>query len=153
MKEEFGDFWDLLDNADAGCITTNGSLVRLTQGRFRGVMGRGIARQAKQRYPDLEARLGAHIGEYGNHVGVFHAGLVAFPVKHTWEQKADLTLIERSAGELILLAHKRNWQRVLLPRPGCGNGGLRWEDVRPLLTELLPDTVVIVEYPDVQQSS
>ena len=149
MKEEFADFWDLLNDADAGCITTNGSLVRLTQGRFRGVMGRGIAHQAKQRYPDLEARLGAHIGEYGNHVGLFHAKLVAFPVKHTWEKKADLDLIERSAGELVVLARQRKWQRVLLPRPGCGNGGLKWENVKPLLAELLPDTVVIVEYPTV----
>ena len=147
MIEEFVDFWVEIEHADAGCITTNGSLVRLTQGRFRGVMGRGIAHQAKLLYPGLEARLGAHIGEYGNHVGVIHERLIAFPVKHTWEQKADLTLIERSASELLMLIQKKGWKRVLLPRPGCGNGGLKWEIVKPLLVELLPDTVVIIEYP------
>ena len=145
MKEIYGDIWELIADADACCLTTNGSLVRMSQGRWRGVMGRGVARQARDRYPDLELRLGTHIGTYGNHVGILHKNLIAFPVKHTWDQRADLKLIARSADELATLVRDRQWQKVLLPRPGCGNGGLSWEHVRPLLVDRLPDSVSVVD--------
>jgi hypothetical protein len=154
MKEVFGDLWTLGVDADAICLTTNGSIVRLQGGKFRGVMGRGVAKQGKDRFPDLEMKLGLHIQQFGNHVGVIQrsnlAGvptIVAFPVKHTWELKADFDLIVRSAEELTVLAKKRDWKTILLPRPGCGNGGRSWESVRPLLIDRLPDTVSIIELP------
>lgn len=34
---------------------------------------------------------------------------------------------------------------IYLVRPGCGNGRLRWQDVRHALSEILDDRFVIVE--------
>ena len=35
-------------------------------------------------------------------------------------------------------------KNVALPRPGCANGGLNWEDVKPHLERILDDRVTIV---------
>jgi hypothetical protein len=41
---------------------------------------------------------------------------------------------------------RRRWQRVVLPRAGCGNGGLNWEmAVRPVLADILDDRFIALE--------
>jgi O-acetyl-ADP-ribose deacetylase (regulator of RNase III) len=71
--------------------------------------------------------------------------LVVFPVKHEWMELADLALIQQSAYELIALADRLEWRRVVLPRPGCGNGGLTWDQVQPLLWDLDDRFVVVTK--------
>lgn len=145
MREIAGDLWVL--PGDARCITTNGTRKK----GDRGVMGRGVAKQARDRYLGLERRLGRHLLRWGNHVGVLiDAGedalmpLVAFPVKHEWHQAADIELIKQSCLELVVLADVRGWGTVLLPRPGCGNGHLRWANVEVVLRPRLDDRFVVV---------
>jgi hypothetical protein len=71
--------------------------------------------------------------------------IVSFPVKHRWQDAADLELIKRSALELVELVDRNAWARkIKLPRPGCGNGRLRWSDVKPVLEPLLDDRFVVV---------
>ena len=145
MREIQGDLWVL--GGDARCITTNGTLTN----SGRGVMGRGVARQAKSRYLGIEKRLAGHLQLRGNHVGVLlEAGedvsipLVVFPVKHEWHQKADPQLIIRSTDELVALTDARGWQEVVLPRPGCGNGHLSWLTVEKIVRPRLDDRFVVV---------
>jgi hypothetical protein len=61
MLEEFGDFWTV--QGDARCVTTNGTL----RANGNAIMRKGMALQAKQRYPKLEYTLGKLIQKYGNH--------------------------------------------------------------------------------------
>lgn len=136
---------------DALCIPTNGSLVRLgPKGGYRGVMGRGVAKQARDRDPGLDVSLGDHVRTQGHVVGVIrrgdvvHCTWVSFPVKHRWQESADLDLIRTSARELMALIAAEAWTTVVLPRPGCGNGRLAWEFVRPALIDVLDDRVVVV---------
>jgi hypothetical protein len=56
-----------------------------------------------------------------------------------WACKARLDIIRKSAHELVAMADKFGWKRVVLPRPGCGAGELSWDDVRPLLEAILDD--------------
>lgn len=35
---------------------------------------------------------------------------------------------------------------LILPRPGCGNGRLRWEDVRKILEPILDDRFTVVRW-------
>lgn len=138
------DLWDVL--ADARVITTNGSVK--TSGR--AVMGRGCALQATQRYAFLQLTLGKAIQAHGNHVALLveptgDAALCSFPVKHAWMERADLILIAQSATELRELTNAKGWLSVVLPRPGCGNGGRKWaSEVRPILQPILDDRFLVV---------
>jgi len=149
MKQATGNLWTF--PADARCITTNGAVTK----SGLAVMGRGVAAQAKERWPGLPGILGELLQERGNHVADLWKPtgrplLVSFPVKHSWRQPADLALIERSCNELMDLADRIGLRNIALPRPGCGNGGLDWAQVGPAIAPLLDDRVTIV-YSDVVQ--
>jgi len=151
VLEVHGDFWTY-GPVHARGITTNG--VRKLNGA--AVMGRGVARQALERYPGIDLVLG-HELRWGNHVFVLKVGraqaspagqpiLFNFPVKHHWREPADLNLITRSANELVRMAGELEWHRVLLPRPGCGNGGLDWRQVGPVLDQVLDDRFHVITW-------
>jgi hypothetical protein len=140
MREITGNLWDYYNKRGfAICITTNGALRK----DGCGVMGRGCALEAKQRIPGIEKLLGEGITKWGN-VFRFAVECVAFfPTKHHWMDKADLVLIQKSAEMLAMTAKASPDCNFILPRPGCGNGGLRWEEVKPVI-EFLPDNVWVI---------
>jgi hypothetical protein len=145
MREEFGDIWEMGKRPNSVvCITTNGYV----NARGECVMGRGVALQAKKRYPGLAKELGDKIRVWGNHCHDLRDGaLLSFPTKHIWFRPSSLELIKQSAEELRMLARTEvgKDRTFYLPRPGCSNGGLRWEDVKPVLESVgLPDNVVVV---------
>ena len=156
MIEIEGDLWDYLKYPDSVvCITTNGFIKK----NGEAVMGRGVAAQAKDRFPELPVKLGKKIKRYGNRVQVIldrggmakksvssFPKIVAFPVKYNWWERADLDLIRISAKQLRKMAREWDGLHFYLPRPGCHNGRLNWEDVRPVLLSQLADVdnVIIV---------
>jgi hypothetical protein len=142
MKEVFGNLWDF-DGILA--VTTNGFVKK--DGSC--VMGRGCAREAALRFGWLPRKLGAAIVKHGNHVFYFpEYRLITFPVKHLWSEPADLNLIQQSARELAQTIEEfKIKEAVYLPRPGCGNGRLKWEDVKKILSPILKsDQFHIVTY-------
>jgi hypothetical protein len=56
-----------------------------------------------------------------------------------WMAKSDLDLISQSAWELKELADRMGWQSMVIPRPGCANGQLSWDQVKPVLEEPFKD--------------
>ncbi len=144
MIEVVGNLWAY--PADVRVITTNGTVKK----NGECVMGRGCAAEAKQLYPELAKLLGDYLRNIGNvphylrRIGVVE--LYSFPVKHNWHEKADIRLITRSAQLLVdrLVYHKR--YTIVLPRPGCGNGGLKWEDVKPVLEPILDDRFHVITF-------
>lgn len=145
MIEEHGNFWEL--KANARCITTNGALRK----NGNAVMGAGLALQARERCRiknyNLEDVLGKMIRNYGNHVFYLGHNLFSFPTKHNWRNKySDPVLIERSTNELVRLTDNfPNYRRILMTRPGCGNGELLWQDVKKIIQDILDDRFVIVD--------
>lgn len=146
MHEYKADLWRLGFTADAVVITTNGDLRK----DGSAVMGVGCAKQAAAMDPGLPSRLGAMIAVEGNHVHIFHGwygttALVAFPVKHHWREAASRDLICASTIELLEETDRWDWDDVILPRPGCGAGGLEWyEQVRPLVSVVLDNRFTVV---------
>jgi len=138
MLEEYGNFWTL--PGDFRCITTNATLRK----NGDAILGKGIALEARRRYPSLEVILGKLIRMYGNHVFKLGYGLISFPTKWHWREDSDIELIKRSAQELVSILKDDPAKRVLLTRPGCGNGNLRWSGVKPFIQDILSDDKFIV---------
>jgi hypothetical protein len=97
MIEVVGNLWTY--PADVRVITTNGTVKK----NGECVMGRGCALEAAKKLPGLPKVLGDLIKKNGNvpqrltdKSCEIHS-LWSFPVKHEWHQKADLTLIKKSA--------------------------------------------------------
>jgi hypothetical protein len=145
MIEATGNLWAYLDRPNyALLITTNGAITS----RGRGVMGRGCAREAALRFRELPLLLGRGIRLNGNVLQIlsYEHRIWSFPVKHVWSEPADLALIARSTEALRKLATESiQWGDFawVLPRPGCGNGQLLWEDVKPIVATL-PDNVMVI---------
>ncbi len=139
MLEVVGEIWEYAGAAMIA-ITSNGSLTR----DQRAIMGRGVARQAAVRVPGLAEQLGSLLAQQGNHVFDLGNGIVTFPVEETAWSLPDLRIIARSARELRELADRSGWQRIVVPCPGCGGGGLAWQEVRPLLEPWLDDRFVVI---------
>ena len=139
MLEALGDIWECRDSAVIA-ITTNGAVTK----NGRAVFGRGVAGQAAERFPLIAEILGRKLQAQGNHVFDLGSGIVSFPVEETPWSLPDPRIIARSADELLELAERSGWQRVVLPRPGCGGGGLAWKDVKPLLVHVLDDRFVVI---------
>lgn len=128
MREVRGDLWDYHGRAILA-VTTCGRVDR----KGECVMLRGCARQARERFPGLARALGERLRAAGNHVFALGHGIVSFPVEEDPFGLPELRLIERSCRELVALADRMGWQEIVVPRPGCGGGGLEWQSVRPLL--------------------
>lgn len=146
MKNVIGNAWDVYLNYDVLCITTNGFI----KNDGSCVMGRGIAKEASTKFPILPKILGGYIKKYGNRcfklAKVNNTHLVSFVVKHVWWEDADMELIKSSCLEVSEMATKYGWKKILLPRPGCGNGKLNWKDVEPILRELLDDRFDVISF-------
>lgn len=147
MTEVTGDLWTF--PANIRVITTNGFVKK----NGEAVMGRGCALQATKKFPGIAFTLGYKLKSSGNRVHVLKTGsfenpsevLVSFPVKHKWFEKADPALIEKSAKELrSVVSNYKHTVKVVLPRPGCGNGQLKWEDVRLILAPILDDRFYVI---------
>ena len=135
------------------CVTTNG----MTKKDGSAVMGRGIARECAVMFPDIPVKLGERIissgsGVYnfGVHIkefdGITHRfSILSFPTKTDWRYNSDKDLICRSCVRLVELTDLYEFDRVFLPPPGCGNGGLNWErDVKDLISQYLDDRFAVV---------
>lgn len=145
MKIQKADLWDLHSQGEWIGITTNGFVKK----NGCAVMGRGCALQASRRYPLLPADLGAHLSTFGNVPTLYYrTRLITFPVKHNWWEHADLDLIEESALRLSTLLEASGLTRVFLPKPGCGNGKLTWEQVEPIFDHINDPRIKIVDNTD-----
>lgn len=117
-----------------------------------GVMGAGLAKQFRDRFPEMfiayqrvcrEVRLGpGRLHWWRNSDGVY---IVNFPTKVHWRDPSTLEMITEGLDALhadlsnlpsSFLRLPSNLT-VFVPALGCGHGGLEWDDVRPLIWEKL----------------
>ena len=137
-----GDMWSALPHTDFFIVTTN-SFIR-KDGAL--VMGRGIAQQLRDRVPGFDAQAGRWVQETVGHLGQYYLAIGPtyglFQVKRHFSDKADFDLIQGSAERLRIVAESLPGHSFALNFPGIGNGGLPYDQVKPLLNDL-PDNVSI----------
>ncbi len=143
MLELVGDLWDYHDKGYYVIITTNGFVKK----NGECVMGRGVAQQAKQRFPELPKKLGETINKWGNRPYCFSKyKIITFPTKHVWWENSDIELIVKSARELVInIVSRRYTDKIYMVRPGCSNGGLEWTVVKPRIKDIFNDQYIVVE--------
>jgi hypothetical protein len=150
MKEIRGNIFDVKD-ADAICVTTNG----VVKHNGELVMGAGIAKVFRDKFPGLAVTLGRFVKQYGNVVcfvsdydnklDTGDYNVISFPTKHDWKDKSIIQLIQVSARGLVETADLYDLEKVILTRPGCGLGGLNWEtQVKPAIKDILDDRFYII---------
>ena len=109
-----------------------------------GVMGKGIALQFRRKYPEMfqsyekackagEVRLGhIHIFDLGGLAGgprwIFN-----FPTKGHWRERSRMGDIDTGLTDLSAQIARLGIKSIAMPALGCGNGGLDWMTVRPLI--------------------
>jgi len=123
-----------------------------------GVMGRGIALQFKNAYPDnFEAYAEAcHRGDVQpGRMFVFETGqltpprfIINFPTKRHWRGKSRIEDIEAGLAALVQVIRAKGVRSIAIPPLGSGLGGLDWVEVRPRIeAALLPlDDVRVFVY-------
>jgi hypothetical protein len=141
-----GDLWGELGKAQLLLVTTNSTL------SYRGglVMGAGVARQARDRFPELPGIFADQCWQfgfprYGVLPGAVYGGtrVGAFQTKLHWRDPSPLDLIAESTAKLAAWIQRfDHGQRVALAFPGIGHGSLRVDQVLPII-ESLPDNVYV----------
>jgi len=126
MKTVTKDIWEFRDTHWI-VIPTN----------LQGPMGRGLAQQAKTRWPGLELRWKRQCAQEGRTVfwsgPDYNISLILFPVKYRWKEPADLKLIEKSLETIS------NFEEpTAIPQIGCGFGERDWvKEIEPLMEKYL----------------
>jgi O-acetyl-ADP-ribose deacetylase (regulator of RNase III) len=123
-----------------------------------GVSGAGIALQFKKVFPDNYKAYRKHCEDQllkPGHLFVYiqHRGslgdltIVNFATKDNWRNDSSMEWIKSGLEELRKLIIDLQLCSVSMPKLGCGNGGLDYNDVKPLIVEFadsLPKVRVVV---------
>ena len=182
MKLVYGDLFDVERfSPDALCITTNGFISPKTKRGVMGRgCAKTLSERVKNAPSELATAIlknGHCVQVFSEYKSV---PVVSFPVKPAgllrwsgnssllvshavknykpgdtipgYHLRATLDVIRKSAEELAILIKEKGWERVILPRPGCGAGELTWDEVGPLLEELLPDSVLCITFKEEDMS-
>ncbi len=126
-----------------------------------GIMGRGIALQFKNDFPEnfraYEAACAREEVQPGR-MFVFETGtltnpkfIINFPTKRHWKGKSRMEDIDSGLKALVEEIRTRGIRSIAIPPLGSGLGGLNWADVRPRIVEALrglSDMRVIVFEPN-----
>ncbi len=129
-----------------------------------GIMGRGIALQFKNSYPDnfkyYKQACDAHEVVPGKML-IYETGLLTnpryiinFPTKRHWKGKSRLEDIESGLDALVADIKQLNIRSIAIPPLGSGLGGLPWATVKQLIQQRMSDVpgvrVVIYEPSDLK---
>ncbi len=112
-----------------------------------GIMGKGIALQFKRAYPEMFTSYAHAVKIRSLELGRMHVWptgmitgprfIINFPTKGHWRSPSRLTDIERGLDDLVRVIRELGIRSIALPPLGCGNGGLSWSAVEPLIRRKL----------------
>jgi O-acetyl-ADP-ribose deacetylase (regulator of RNase III)/uncharacterized protein YwgA len=117
-----------------------------------GVMGKGIALEFKKRYPEMyldyvkKCNAGTvKTGEpyiYENEDG---SQILNFPTKDHWRSPSRLSYVLEGLEWFVRNYEKYHIESIAFPPLGCGNGGLTWDVVGPIMYQKLSKLPIKIE--------
>jgi O-acetyl-ADP-ribose deacetylase (regulator of RNase III) len=120
-----------------------------------GIMGKGIALQFKQAFPEnfkVYAKACKHDEVQLGRMFVYSTDslfnpkyIINFPTKKHWKSKSKLKDVEQGLNDLIKVINTFKIKSIAIPPLGSGLGGLNWPDVKQLIVsafEKVPDVDV-----------
>lgn len=117
-----------------------------------GVMGKGIALEFKKRYPlmfqeyaELCKKGLVQVGKpylYRDMTGI---SILNFPTKDHWRSPSKLSYITEGLDWFVDHYEQLGIQSIAFPPLGCGNGGLTWKIVAPLMYQKLQNLPISIE--------
>lgn len=115
-----------------------------------GVMGKGVAAAFKERYPDMFVEYKALCRQDGLSPGSLwlwkgpDQWVLNFSTKKHWRNPSKIEYVRDGLLEFRERYEELGIREIAFPRLGCGNGGLDWDEVRPLMVEMLEDLPITV---------
>ena len=110
----------------------------------KGVMGKGLALQFKNKFPQIYETYYRDCGKgalkagfcyfYHHYNGIVIACLTT---KDDWRDMSKLEWVKGGIRQLRALMEDGHFSSVAIPQVGCGLGGLDWNRVRPMIIEEL----------------
>ena len=115
-----------------------------------GVMGKGIALQFKEAFPENYRIYRQICKEKKLDVGQMliteessktygHKTIINFPTKRHWRYPSEYSFIVQGLATLKKEIEVRNIKSVAIPALGSHNGGLEWQRVKAMMVESLSD--------------
>lgn len=130
-----------------------------------GVMGKGVALQFKERYPENYKKYAqackrgeVQIGKIFVHSLDSFVGpkwILNFPTKKHWKAKSELSYIIDGLADLVRVIRENHITSIALPPLGCGLGQLDWQTVKTLICKMLShmdDVNIYVYEPNAMQT-
>jgi len=118
-----------------------------------GVMGAGLAKQFKQRFPamfaDYQVQCAARFYQPGD-CRIWRRPeqplIVNIATKDHWREPSQIAWVDRGLRSLAAMLEPNGIRSIAVPPLGCGLGGLPWSEIRNLITEHLSgsETEVLV---------
>ncbi|RHU44979.1 macro domain-containing protein [Clostridium sp. TF11-13AC] len=117
-----------------------------------GVMGKGIALEFKKKYPEMffdyvnkcksgQVQTGTpYVFDVGNGIKILN-----FPTKNHWRSSSKLSFIIDGLDWFIKNYGDYKITSIAFPPLGCGNGGLSWESVGPIMYQKLINLPIEIE--------
>lgn len=124
-----------------------------------GIMGKGIALQFKEHFPinyklyqkackEGQVKIGKmFVTETAQFTGPKY--IINFPTKENWRSFTRIEFIHEGLDDLIRVINEKNISSIAIPPLGCGNGGLDWIEVKPIIERKLmsiSDAITIEVY-------
>lgn len=117
-----------------------------------GVMGKGIALEFKKQYPlmfkDYMKKCNSGELRPGNpyvYEDVSGRKILNFPTKDHWRSPSRLSYITEGLDWFIEHYEEYGIESIAFPPLGCGNGGLTWDVVGPIMYQKLKNLPIEIE--------
>lgn len=131
-----------------------------------GVMGKGLAKAFKDKYPDMFNRYKEHCKGYMKYEPTSlnyttriyrvdtNLSVICLPTKEHWKDNSTWDLIETSLMDMMMELFYSNMDlkmrpvygiTIAIPKIGCGLGGLDWNEIKPLVVTTIKESYEYIE--------